>query len=706
MEQKYVFEQEEKLNLKNLKLLPINPRFTYFGNEKENFSIENIYNETFKKENEIEVLMKIFSSEENLEDSYELFESLIDNGYDKYIDRIWAIKTKYNNYYVLEGNRRTLFLKIILNINNLRKIFFNQKEKISENICKNIANLEEKNKCINKNKKFIKKINEKINENDLKNNDLSIYTFFNKCKETDLKNDCFNFEKTKDKILKRLRNKHMIPNIKGKKDWNRLLVLKSYLDIFKNYENKYNNTENIIRKISKDYQISLKKIDRDLRSANWINKLLNSLNKEKRNQIIENKNYKISAIEISPSTLKILGKNGNKKTLQKQIKLEYIKYNPIIKNGKWEEVANFLFENFENGNFTTRGWKNEKEHYKLSNFFGEEEYNLKFSHLKWKEKNRKNEYIDEILEAENSIYKIKKENEKKIIPEKNKYIYKFKKINGLDRYNNELKNIYCALQNFKKIINWVTKYELKWLIIPDSNIIFSNNKNEKILKHIIGVFGGLRIIFDYLNTFLTKISGLKNKNIEEDLLKKFNFKNSKINFLKNIKNSEDNFEKWLDNILNDIDNYDKNQKINYLNKKEFHNEILSWLVEEEKIKSKNKLNIKKDLLIEDKELKNYYNELEKIWIDINKINYEDNEMEDNDWNKKPLRNYVLHNFLPILKRIENIDNRKYFEKIINLVSKFLDKLRIIIDFIEENIEKEMVNKKEYISKINQESLIL
>ncbi|CRX37089.1 / / hypothetical protein / 578753:580873 Forward [Candidatus Hepatoplasma crinochetorum] len=691
-EEKYIFEKFKEIDLKNLKLLSINPRFTDFGNKSENFSIENIYYESFNKETEIETFNKIFSSEENLESSYELFESLIDNGYDKYIDRIWIIKTKYNNNYVLEGNRRILFLKIIFNVNNLRNFFFENEEKISYDICKNFSNLEEKNKCKNKKKKFFKKIKNKIEENnfDKKNILLSTRIFFEKC-NNDLnliENECFNFEKTKNKILKNLRNKHMVPNIKGKKDWNRLLVLKTYLEIFKIYNNKYANYEEIIREISKDYQIAFKKVNQDLRSSFWIDKLLNNLDNEKREKILLNKNYKISAIEISPSTLKIKNKENKIETLQKKIKLKFISINNIeIKNTNWNNLANFLFDNFENGNFTTRGWKNENENYKLLNFFGIEEYSLKKSYLKYKEKRKNNEKIEDDLKKEATLYKQIEENKKKINPQNNKYIYKIEIKNDIYNYIDELKNIHYALQNLKKVINWITTYELTWILIPKDEFILSNSKNEEILYEIIGSFAGLRIIFDYLNLFIIKRNGLLDKNIKNEILKVINFMKLKYKFLDKVKKSNSDFEKWQENILDEIDKFNKEKYINItLNEEEIEKEIFSWLTIEERIKINFRLSINQDILFKENiNLKENYDKLTKTWNKINEINFENEIIKDNDWNKKPLRNYILHNFLPILERIKNIDNREYFQKIIELVSRFLDELRVIIDFIEDDI---------------------
>jgi hypothetical protein len=96
-----------KYNEKEVRMLPINPRYTDMG--KVDFD-----NLNFSDYNEIEVAKELLKYEGDLSDLCELIEAIKVNGFLYLNDKILLhYDLQKSNYYVLEGNRRVLSLKLI-----------------------------------------------------------------------------------------------------------------------------------------------------------------------------------------------------------------------------------------------------------------------------------------------------------------------------------------------------------------------------------------------------------------------------------------------------------------------------------------------------------------------------------------------------------------------------------------------------------------
>lgn len=258
-----------KFNNKNILLLPLNPRYT----EIKNIDFEKIEK---NKKNEIETANNILCYEGNYDDLLELLKSINKNGFMSVNQKILIkLDNDKNNYYVIEGNRRTLCLKLIKKEIDYKKLnWLNDEDNYSD----------KKNK--------FDKISEILdNPNPIIIND----NWFEDISEYEL-----------SYIWKLIYSKHVGEEI-GKRNWSRAKYLKELLNKYQeNLNDKKNNKENIedekiIKNVSEFFHKKEKVIENDIRNAIWVIKII-----EKYKNYFKDKGEKIELLNLEISNLEIL----------------------------------------------------------------------------------------------------------------------------------------------------------------------------------------------------------------------------------------------------------------------------------------------------------------------------------------------------------------------------------------------------------------
>jgi hypothetical protein len=153
----------KEINIENIELMNTNPRYTIEFNKK---TIRNEIDNT--EYNELKIVEKLLKNEDNFENFYMLLNSL-NKGFKGYIDQYPIVTKKKNNkYFVIEGNRRILCLKLIFNLITYKE-FEEIIEKIKPEIIENFKFDDEAKNTNIKESEFNKNINEiyKILKNEL-----------------------------------------------------------------------------------------------------------------------------------------------------------------------------------------------------------------------------------------------------------------------------------------------------------------------------------------------------------------------------------------------------------------------------------------------------------------------------------------------------------------------------------------------------------
>lgn len=251
-----------KFNNKNIILLPLNPRYT----EIKDIDFEKIEK---NKKNEIETANKILYYEDNYEDLLDLLISIDENKFMSVNQKILIrLSSDKNNYYVLEGNRRTLCLKLINKEIDYKELDWNGKE-----------NSKEKEIKIKKIWEILKNI-EPFEIQDNWFEDISKYELSD--------------------IWKLIYSKHVGEEI-GKRNWSRAKYLKELLNKYQEYLNDKKNNKEIIKNISKFFHKKIKIIKNDIRNAIWAIKII-----EKYKNYFKDKGEKIELLNLEISNLEIL----------------------------------------------------------------------------------------------------------------------------------------------------------------------------------------------------------------------------------------------------------------------------------------------------------------------------------------------------------------------------------------------------------------
>ncbi len=114
----------EQINISNIKLSCNNPRFTVLPSLTTNLAdfIKQ------KSSSDYEVIIKLIGAEGNLNDFIRLLESIKNNGFKNKNEPIIITSDNKDNYFIAEGNRRVLCLKLIAGVIVLpeKKFFLNQ----------------------------------------------------------------------------------------------------------------------------------------------------------------------------------------------------------------------------------------------------------------------------------------------------------------------------------------------------------------------------------------------------------------------------------------------------------------------------------------------------------------------------------------------------------------------------------------------------
>ncbi|QHX36658.1 hypothetical protein [Spiroplasma sp. BIUS-1] len=398
-----------KINNIEVNLLPINPRYTNISDI--NIKEMDSNDKDFKKSN-LEIAKELIRYEDNLQDMYELINSIITKGWQFLNDKILIhLDREKTNYYILEGNRRflaTLLIKKEILVDDI--VVFTEKDFLVESDFKTYEkNIKEIKKSINKNRKVIE-LEEKFFE------DVTDYS------ETE--------------IWQIIYSKHIGEQV-GKRDWSRA---KYFQDIFNIYKSKKNtkDKDETINELSSLFGKKVSIIKRDLESAAWV---INSIRiyELNSNKIVKLENLKVSGFELIRSH--VIWVRGKKFTLGKflgiKINLENLtyEYDEKFSEGQFSKIIIFLIENSILGKITTRGI-DEDVYDEFSEVIGESVYNkktlnsvyLKFKNLdKNKEKmNNEEKKLFELLK----LMKMKDVNKEELIdqPFDSRYIKSIKYI--------------------------------------------------------------------------------------------------------------------------------------------------------------------------------------------------------------------------------------------------------------------------------------
>lgn len=590
----------ENFNYKNIRLLPNNPRYERIKNiDLLNINYGNKYNK-------YEIIKTLLDKEKyDFNNFLDLVESL-SIGYSFALSTIFVIKGKDNFYYVIEGNRRIMSMNIMKNLEKyeiyLEAIFKNETK------YEKLLNLL---KATNSNKKLN----------------------FDNLKIIEIKNF-----KNEDDIWRIIYSRHIAGENKGKKQWSRIKYLIDIKDMLFEYKNKFknDNLSEIREKLAYRFNKSSNSIASDLTSSLWVTDILvfyneNTKNKNYYDFSIYGKN-EISSLEISRSVIKIQTTEKNYITFGKifQIELNNKKWEVNIKNIKKDVLYNFLITNFKEENYTTRGWKEEKEDI-LYDFV------MPYIDVNFKTNKTLNQ---EIIKAER-----KKENERTNLETKlvkfNENVKKWKQTREILMKNKEKLNL--VKLGLLKI--WKDNF---FPLVENFSKMRLNNYPFLIAAIII------RSSLELLSTLVL----INSKEVKKELLKIWNklseIEKKKWNF------SFSNVDKILNNFLNNnnSENVKKDVLKNYNNRKIF--EIIKKFISSKKI---NSLKIF-ELLEKEKIINLDKNNVKKIKF---KIGYIDNMFGGNH----NITNRIIHSYY-------YLDNANNVELALDSVSLQLDILNRII----------------------------
>ena len=205
---------KETDNLKKLRISQYNPRFTVLTNLTGEDLIRNI---TKSDQEQSQIAQHLFKLEGNLKDLVDLTNS-IRGGFDSSEEKIILVQDEGKNYYVAEGNRRIMILKILNQELVLPELSTWNKSDHYENL----TNDDEES-----NEKLIKQ--REKNYSKLKNLlDSARQQFQNKPIKISVR-----VEQNPSQILKAIFTKHVAGNRPGMRNWSRGKYFTDILSIFK-----------------------------------------------------------------------------------------------------------------------------------------------------------------------------------------------------------------------------------------------------------------------------------------------------------------------------------------------------------------------------------------------------------------------------------------------------------------------------------------
>jgi len=357
-----------KINNKEIRMLPINPRYTNM--EKINFKDLNFLNYS-----DIDVARKLLNYEGDFSDLLELISSIESNGFLYLNDQILIhLDKNSHSYYALEGNRRLLSIKLINKV-------FSFKDVCGE-----------------------KPFYENIKVDDWEKNKNAIIEKLDGMSKIVLKNDWFLDVSNEDKdiIWKTIYSKHIGEQI-GKRSWSRAKYFDDLLKMLKNFKEN-NNILDPIESLSVLFGKKKEIIKQDIRSALWIINSLEIYNKLNPLSQIDLRQMEVSGYELLLS--QSLNINGKEKTMRDFLGIDIdidkltFSYSPNMSEKKFGDVISFLVLNANNKKITTRGIK-EEIYDDLSEIIGssitnKRTLNYTYNSLKEKEKEKKLNEVEDI----------------------------------------------------------------------------------------------------------------------------------------------------------------------------------------------------------------------------------------------------------------------------------------------------------------------
>ncbi len=390
-----------------LKLFDMNPRYTDFVDidwEK----IQQYGNE----KTEDEIAIKLLSYEEDFTNFLTLLESL-KSGFDQGQDQIICVETVKGDFIVVEGNRRTLAVKMLLNPNWAIDIIEN---------FSGVTKFKKESEI-----SYISDFDD-LHEEDMEKNSEEAITAIQKVKRKIInlsKNDEIKIDKD-ERVSINLYNKdsdftnlEIIRSINhsifgrsvaapgGKMRWPRFQSLKNAWDIYlKKFNPSNENVGEAVEYTASVLNRSPNSVKMDIVAAKWILFLKENYNNKKHN-LGDWKKVRTSALELCLSTIKIddISENLEHKTISDFLELKNTDIKTVeldiesnIKSS--EEIASFLVDSYFDDLFTTRGWKLNKSRRTLIKFINSNKQMTTFLEL--------SELGDEQKNIVNDIEKIAK----------------------------------------------------------------------------------------------------------------------------------------------------------------------------------------------------------------------------------------------------------------------------------------------------------
>lgn len=329
--------------IEELQLLNLNPRYTDF--KKIN------WNDLYKcgnLKNQDEIARELlFYEEENHKDFITLLESIYKNGYDNRQDRIILMQTQNNSFLVLEGNRKILASKMIIDIEWSKKILNNEE---NSKLYKTLLQ-------INKDKDFF------VKREILLKKKIENITY------------CDNFEDEKniDLMNKSIFGRSMSFPI-GKRIWPRFQTLtntwdfytKHFLELSRFENNKNKLIEKSLHATADSLFKSISSTKAEVKSAKIVLTFVKNYNQK---NLINWKKERVSAIELSLNQINI-SKIVDSKNFAMFYDIDVgfepeLEFKKIDTKGKDKEIfmqefSNFIIDSYFEKFYSTRGWKENK----------------------------------------------------------------------------------------------------------------------------------------------------------------------------------------------------------------------------------------------------------------------------------------------------------------------------------------------------------
>ncbi|MDE5617652.1 MAG: hypothetical protein K2I36_02275 [Ureaplasma sp.] len=245
MKIKFIDENNNNIDIKNIYLSANNPRYTLI----DNFDIDLtkfITNQNYK--NEKKNFLNLLKSEGNFKELSRLLDSINKSGFNNKSEPIYLVKHE-SDYVVAEGNRRLMCLKLINGNFELPEIYNFDYQDYQDSL----TEYEQVDDDIDDKKEQIqnfRKCQELLNNIKAKHDELQIF-----CKITS----------DEEGLWSQIYDRHLSGNRPGMREWSRSKYFADLLSIFKKGLNNENETE-IIKKFRREWG----KIKTDFCEAQYI----------------------------------------------------------------------------------------------------------------------------------------------------------------------------------------------------------------------------------------------------------------------------------------------------------------------------------------------------------------------------------------------------------------------------------------------------